>query len=46
MNLTEALSIRINDLLKKRKIAQYRISILSGVSQFTIGDIRHQRNNP
>ena len=44
MTLTEALSIRLNELLQERKITQYRLSILSGVSQSTIGDIRHQRN--
>ena len=30
--------------MKERKITQYRLSILSGVSQSTIGDIRWQRN--
>ena len=44
MTLTEALSLRLNELLQERKLTQYRLSILSGVSQSTIGDIRHQRN--
>lgn len=44
MTLTEALSLRVNELLEERKLTQYRLSILSGVSQSTIGDIRHQRN--
>ena len=44
MTLTEALSLRVNELLQERKLTQYRLSILSGVSQSTIGDIRHQRN--
>lgn len=44
MTLTKALSLRIDELLKEHNISQYRLSILSGVSQSTIGDIRHQRN--
>ncbi len=44
MTLSEAVSIRIDELMKERKITQYRLSILSGVSQSTIGDIRWQRN--
>ena len=44
MTLSEAVSIRIDELMKERKMTQYRLSILSGVSQSTIGDIRWQRN--
>lgn len=44
MTLLEALSLRINELLAEKNISQYRLSILSGVSQSTIGDLRHQRN--
>ncbi len=44
MTLTEALSIRVNELLNEKKISQYRLSVLSGVSQSSIGDVRHQRN--
>ena len=44
MTLTEALSIRINELLKEREITQYKLYSLSGVSQSTISDIRHQYN--
>ena len=44
MTLTEAISIRINELMEERKLTQYRLSMLSGVSQSTIGDIRWQRN--
>ena len=44
MTLTEALSLRLNELLQEHKLTQYRLSLLSGVSQSTIGDIRHQRN--
>lgn len=44
MTLTEALSLRLNELLQERNLTQYRLSMLSGVSQSTIGDIRHQRN--
>ena len=30
MTLSEAVSIRIDELMKERKITQYRLSILSG----------------
>lgn len=44
MTVGEALSLRVNELLEEKKITQYRLSILSGVSQASIGDIRHIRN--
>lgn len=44
MTLIEALSLRISELMKKYNLTQYRLSLQSGVSQSTIGDIRHQRN--
>ena len=44
MTLTEALSIRVNELLKEREITQYKLYTLIGVSQSTISDIRHQNN--
>ena len=44
MTLAEALSERVNELLKNRKITQYRLFKLSGVSQSTISDIRNMKN--
>ena len=44
MTLAEALSIRVNKLLKDRGITQYRLFKLSGVSQSTISDIRNMKN--
>ncbi len=44
MTLMEAISIRINELLKIKNLTQYRLSILSGVSQSSISDLRHKRN--
>ena len=45
MTLIEALSLRINELLKEQGLSQYRLSILSGVSQTSISDVRLMRNN-
>lgn len=44
MTLSEALAMRVNELLESRNISQYRLSMLSGVSQSTLSDIRLQRN--
>ena len=44
MTLIEAISLRVNELLEEHSITQYRLSLLSGVSQPSIGDIRHMRN--
>lgn len=44
MTLSEALSIRLTELMKERSLTQYRLFKLSGVAQTTIGDIRLQRN--
>ena len=44
MTLSEAVAIRLDELMKERNITQYRLFKLSGVAQTTIGDIRLQRN--
>lgn len=44
MTLSEALAARVEELLEQYNLTQYRLSILSGVSQATISDIRLQKN--
>ena len=44
MTLSEAVAIRLDELMLERNITQYRLFKLSGVAQTTIGDIRLQRN--
>ncbi len=44
MTLSEALAARVEELLRQYKITQYRLSMLSGVAQATISDIRLQKN--
>lgn len=44
MTLSEALSIRLIELMQERNLTQYRLFKLSGVAQTTIGDIRLKRN--
>ena len=44
MNLADAIAARIEELLHKNNITQYRLSLLSGVSQATISDIRKKKN--
>lgn len=44
MNLAEAIAARIEELLIKRDITQYKLSQLSGVPQATISDIRLKKN--
>lgn len=44
MTLSEAVAIRLDELMRERNITQYRLFKLSGVAQTTIGDIRLQRN--
>jgi len=44
MTIAEALSDRVNKLLELHNMTQYRLSVRSGVSQSSIGDIRHMRN--
>ena len=44
MSIAEALATRIEELLAEHNITQYRLSMLSGVSQATISDIRLKKN--
>lgn len=44
MTIAEALSARLTELMEERNITAYRLSMLTGVNQTTIGDIRHKRN--
>jgi len=44
MTIAEALSRRVSELLELNNMTQYKLSMLSGVSQASIGDIRHMRN--
>ena len=44
MTIAEALSARLTALMEERNITAYRLSMLTGVTQTTIGDIRHKRN--
>lgn len=44
MTLSEAVALRIEELMAERKLTQYRLYKLIGVAQTTIGDIRLKRN--
>ena len=44
VTIAEALSARLTELMEERNITAYRLSMLTGVNQTTIGDIRHKRN--
>lgn len=44
MTIAEALSARLIELMKERKMTAYRLSMLTGVNQTTIADITKQRN--
>ena len=44
MSLAEAIALRIEDLLKEKKLTQYRLYKLSGVSQSSISEIRAKKN--
>lgn len=44
MTIAEALSARLTELMEERHLTAYRLSMLTGVSQTTIGHIRHRRN--
>ncbi len=44
MTLSEALSNRVNKLLKIKSFSQYKLFKLSGVSQSTISDVRNMKN--
>lgn len=44
MTLADALSARLEELMKEKEITQYRLLQLSGVAQSSIADIRLKRN--
>lgn len=44
MKLNEAISERINELLKEKGITQYRLAMESGVPAPLISEIRHMKN--
>lgn len=44
MTLSEAVALRLEELMEERHLTQYRLYRLTGVAQSTIGDIRLQRN--
>ena len=44
MTLSEALAIRVNELMEEKKLTQYRLAQLSGIAETTIADIRKMRN--
>lgn len=44
MTLSEAVALRLDELMQERHLTQYRLYKLTGVAQTTIGDIRLQRN--
>ena len=43
MSLAEAIALRIEDLLKEKKLTQYKLYKLSGVSQSSISEIRSKK---
>ena len=44
MTLSEAVAVRIDELLVEKNITQYRLAQLSGLAQTTIADIRKMQN--
>lgn len=44
MTLSKAVAERIDELLQKAGISQYRLSMMSGVTQSSISDLRSQKN--
>ena len=44
MSIKEALVIRLTELMNEKGLTAYRLSMLTGVNQTTIGDIKHKRN--
>ena len=44
MNLADAIAARLEELMRRHSITQYKLSQLSGVSQSTISDIRLKKN--
>lgn len=45
MNLAEALSMRLQELMEEKHLTAYGLFKKTGVSQTTIGDIKKKRNN-
>ena len=44
MTFIQAVSVRLQELLKEKDMKPYGLSMASGVSQTTIGDIKYLRN--
>ncbi len=44
MTLSETVAIRLEEIMKEYNVTQYKLSMLSGVSQSTISDIRLKKN--
>ena len=44
MTISDAVALRIEEILNEHKMTQYKLSQLSGVSQATISDIRLKKN--
>ncbi len=45
MTIAEALSVRLTELMNEKHLTAYRLSMLTGVNQTTIADIKKKRNN-
>lgn len=45
MTVSEALSVRLTELMNEKHLTAYRLSMLTGVNQTTIADIKKKRNN-
>lgn len=45
MTIAEALSVRLTELMNEKRLTAYRLSMLTGVNQTTIADIKKKRNN-
>ncbi len=44
MSLSEALSLRLREIMRERTLTAYRLSMMTGVNQTTIADILKMRN--
>ena len=44
MTIAEALSTRLTELMEEKHLNAFRLSMLSGVNQTTIADIKKKRN--
>ena len=45
MTIAEALSVRLTELMNEKHLTAYRLSMLTGVNQTTIAEIKNNRNN-